>query len=166
MRTMLYIWTVLFVLGGVIVGIRARSGWRDASGCEYLASRNLPEAFHLGDGDWSPIVPEAPSISGKYTRQPYQRNCRICASDMLTSPKIEANGLNPLALNVPAGPLNAGAVVDIYRNKKIVAKKVPVIAILCGVKDCSYVVAGIQDADMPAVTEGDAAPVLLIRRLP
>jgi len=163
---MVSIWAVLFVFGCVIVGIRARNGRRDASGCEYLASRDLPQAFHLGDGDWSPIVPEAPSISGKYTRRPYQRNCRICASDMLTVPEIKANGANPVALNVPAGPLNAGAVVDIYRNKKIVAKNVPVLAVLCGVKDCSYVVAGIQDADIPAVTEGDAALVLLIRRLP
>ena len=167
MRTLLSMWSVLLVVGSAIVGTRAWKVGSDVRQCQYLASRELPAGFHLGDGDWSAITEaDSPSITGKYTSRHYPRNCQICAADVLASPKIEANGANPVALSVPAGPLNAGAVVDIYRNKKVAATNVPVLTVLCGAKDCTYVVVGIQNADMSAVTDGDAAPILLIRKLP
>jgi hypothetical protein len=166
MRTLVSIWIVLLVVGSAIVGTRACKLWSDVRQCQYVAHRELPAGFHLGDGDWSAITADSPSIAGKYTSRHYLPNCEICAADVLAAPNIESKGANPVVLSVPAGPLNAGAIVDIYRNKKVAATNVPVLTVLCGAKDCTYVVVGIQNADMPAVTEGDAAPVLLIRKLP
>lgn len=166
MKTLLALWILLIVVG--VASMLWKLHMRPISGaaCQYTANRALPASFWLQDGDWSNALPGAPSISGKYTDGAYANGAPICAEKLLSSPVINPGNANPIALNVQAGPLNAGAIVDIYRNKKIAARSVRVLAILCAAKDCSYVVVGVQDADMSAVTEGDAATVLLIRQLP
>ncbi len=166
MKTLLVLWSLLIIIGVAIMLRRLATQPAGGAACQYTADRALPASFRLQDGDWSNALRDVPSISGKYTNDKYPKGARICAEKLLSSPLINPGDANPVALNVPAGPLNAGAIVDIYRNKKIAARNVPVLAILCGAQGCSYVVVGVKDADMPAVTEGDAAPVLLIRQLP
>ena len=166
MRTLLFLWIVIVVVGLVAMRRKLTIHAVSAATCQYAANRALPVSFRLQDGDWSNALPDAPSISGSYTDRMYSKGESICAEKLLSSPQINPGNSNPVALNVPAGPLNAGAIVDIYRNKKIAARNVPVLAILCAAKECSYVVVGVKGADMPAVTEGDATPVLLIRQLP
>jgi len=166
MKTLAVLWLLLTVVGVTIMLWRMFMRPVEAATCQYTASRALPASFRLQDGDWGNALADVPSISGKYTDRAYDKGGFLCGGQMLSTPLIVSGDANPVLLNVPAGPLNAGAIVDIYRNKKMAARQVPVLAILCGAKDCSYVVVGVKKDDLPAVTEGEASPVLLIRQLP
>jgi hypothetical protein len=166
MRTLGVFWLVLIVSGVVAMVCRSMTQPLAATPCEYVAKRYLPVSFRLQDGDWSVPESDAPSLSGKYTDRPYEKGKAICGGSMLTSPQILPGDTNAVVLNVAAGPLNAGAVVDIWRNKKVVVRGAQVLTVLCSAKDCPYVVVGVRDQDVAAVTEGDAVPVLLIRQLP
>jgi hypothetical protein len=165
-KTLFLVWSVIIVAGLTAMTVEPAFSPIPTTLCEYSAKRYTPTGFRLRDGDWTNPDSAAASISGKYTDRRYEKDQPICAGNLRAAPPIEPRELSPIVLTVPAGPLNAGAIVDVYRSKKLVVGNVPVFAILCGDKDCPYVVVGLKEKDIPAVTDGDAVPVLLVRQLP
>jgi hypothetical protein len=163
----LILWLALVAVGARGILRRQDPPPAPAPACTLTARRALPENYRLSAADAQASAACDSSWVGRYLPCAVAEGGQVPAAGLRPQPVLPADPARAAVLSDAADMvLNAGAVVDLYRDGKLVAGRVPVLAVLCPEGKCSFAVLSLPTSALAAFQASKGPSVYVLRSIP
>jgi hypothetical protein len=134
--------------------------------CVVFAQRELPRNYRLGAGDVLPAAVCDSSWAGGYLPRAVGKGERIALSEVLRLPVFPVEkGRAAVLSDAASTPLNAGAVVDMYREGNLIASEALVLAVLCPAGKCDLAVLSLEPPAVAALQKSQGPTLYVVRSI-